>query len=39
MKIIKEITIPNTVRVVVLEALDELVLEKYLDDLFKEMTR
>jgi hypothetical protein len=37
--VIKEHIIPNTLRTIIFEALDDLAIEKYLDDLTAEMVR
>ena len=38
-RVIKEHIIPNTLRTIIFEALDDLAIEKYLDDLCAEMVR
>lgn len=38
-QILKEVLIPNTVRFVVFEALDELIMERYLDEVINNLTK
>lgn len=38
-RVMKEYIIPNTVRSIILDALNDLAIEKYLDDLCNEMVR